>query len=203
MKLHDTSPESQIPPLKTKKKVQFADRNGLQLVFVKTITPCSSADDLTEEDFNNSRVKQLSRKHSDRCLSKYLVSRFIPPQFEVNFHERLHNQKVCLESVDASSSMITGIVSVENLAYEKEVKVRYTLNNWGSFQDIWADYVPLSRDGETDKFCFRLVLPFDLQVGRQIEFAICYRVSGQEFWDNNSGKNYIVEVLHQFPLLAT
>ena len=138
------STESKIPIMGTKKKVQFADCNGLQLVFVKTITPCSSADDFTEEDFNNSRVKQLSRKHSDRCLSKYLVSRFIPPLFEVNFSERLQNQRVCLESIEGSSSMITGIVSVENLAYVKEVKVRYTLNNWGSFQDIWADYVPLS-----------------------------------------------------------
>ena len=97
--------------------------------------------------------------------------------------------------------MVTGIVAVKNMAFEKEVKVRYTLNKWGSFQDIWAYYLAFSRSKDIDKFCFRLVLPFDLEVGRQIEFAIRYRVDDKEFWDNNFGKNYVIEVLHDFPPL--
>ena len=183
-----------------KKKVRFADLNGLQLVFVKTITPCSSREDLTQDGCSSGKA-QLRRQHGRHCLSKYLVSQFTPPVYKDDFFERLKNQKVCLESVDASSSMVTGIVAVENMAFQKEVRVRYTLNAWGSFQDIWADYVPFSRSGDIDKFCFRLVLPFDLEVGRQIEFAIRYRVDDKEFWDNNFGKNYVIEVLHDFPPL--
>ena len=181
-----------------KKKVRFADISGRQLVFVKTITPCNSLEDLQQESYNSIHP-QLKRRHGSHCLSKHLFSRFSPPLYDENFTERLKKQKVCLESVDASSSMITGIVAVENLAFQKEIQVRYTLNKWWSFQDIWADYVPFSRSGDTDKFCFRIVLPLDLEVGQQVEFAIRYRACNKEFWDNNLGKNYVIEVLHDFP----
>ncbi|KAJ3603270.1 hypothetical protein NHX12_031012 [Muraenolepis orangiensis] len=44
-------------------------------------------------------------------------------------------------------------------------------------------------DVETDVFHFWLpVPPFILQPGTILEFAICYKVNGYSYWDNNDGQ---------------
>uniref|UniRef100_A0A4W6C9Y5 CBM21 domain-containing protein n=1 Tax=Lates calcarifer TaxID=8187 RepID=A0A4W6C9Y5_LATCA len=106
---------------------------------------------------------------------------------------------VLLETVEADEFSLSGFVRVLNLAFEKSVSLRYSLNNWITFMDSLASYVPDSSDGVTDKFCFKIVMPTYLDNGGTLQFAIKYCVGGQEFWDNNNGNNYKVR-RHRFKM---
>lgn len=115
---------------------------------------------------------------------------------EPDFLTRLCTQSLCLEQVLCSEQGITGTIRVVNLAYEKEVTVRYSFTNWRTLTETTASWVSsgcrAERDApETDTFRFRLpVPPFIMQPGAVLEFAICYHVKGSSYWDNNNGRNY-------------
>ncbi|NWR04570.1 PPR3E phosphatase, partial [Paradoxornis webbianus] len=71
----------------------------------------------------------------------------------------LEPHKVRLEWVRAEPAGLRGAVRVLNLAYEKVVSVRYTLNGWASCTEAAATYQPPGpADGITDRFAFLLPL---------------------------------------------
>lgn len=173
-----------------KKRVHFADILGQDLIKVKMITPNNSCENL----FNLlSPHLRLPKVLSEAVLSKQFVFNLRQPLNEAQVSRRLTTQNVCLENIAFSCCSMSGTVCVKNIAYEKQVFVRYTIDEWNTFHDKWADYVPFSSDGITEKFSFRVSIPKDF-VGRRIIFAICYRVGSMEYWDNNFNDNYTVEV---------
>ncbi|KAI9016443.1 putative phosphatase regulatory subunit-domain-containing protein [Phycomyces nitens] len=94
---------------------------------------------------------------------------------------------------------VKGRVQVRNLAYHKSVSIRYTFDCWQTSHDIDAVYKDANNgQGMYDTFCFTIPL-VNLadrgQVRATIDFAIRYHVNGQEFWDNNEGKNYGIQIL--------
>ena len=86
--------------------------------------------------------------------------------------------------------MITGIVVVRNITYEKRVFVRYTIDNWKSHSDLDTFYITNTGEGSFDRFSFTLSLPASTNC---LEFAICYDTPTAQYWDNNDGVNYRVE----------
>ncbi|NWS67434.1 PPR3E phosphatase, partial [Crotophaga sulcirostris] len=115
-----------------------------------------------------------------------------PPQpgASPGFAERVRQHKVRLEWVRAEPAGLRGAVRVLNVAYEKAVSVRYTLNGWASCAELPAAYQPPAPpDGATDRFAFLLPLGFAASEFA-LEFAVRYRVAGAEYWDNNGGENY-------------
>ena len=179
------------------KKVYFADLVGLKLEFVRTITPSSSEDNLcTLED-------ATWKTHCDdievpRKRVKYLYPCFVhPSESPDKFIQRVNSQNVCLEFIACNNSVITGLIRVTNLSYMKEVTVRCTFDGWETYRDIWADYMSTCSDGKTEKFSFRVSVPHDFEVNRHMEFAIRYRASDNEFWDNNKRNNYHVRCLER------
>ncbi|XP_068812155.1 protein phosphatase 1 regulatory subunit 3E [Struthio camelus] len=118
-----------------------------------------------------------------------------PPQpgASPGFAERVRQHKVRLEWVRAEPAGLRGAVRVLNLAYEKAVSVRYTLNRWASCAEVPAAYQPSGpADGLTDRFSFHLPLGAAAAAAAEasLEFAVRYRVAGAEYWDNNEGANY-------------
>ncbi|NWH75247.1 PPR3E phosphatase, partial [Piaya cayana] len=104
------------------------------------------------------------------------------------FAERVRRHKVRLEWVRSEPAGLRGAVRVLNVAYEKAVSVRYTLDAWGSCAELPAAYQPPApAGGDTDRFAFLLPLP---AAAAAVEFAVRYRVAGAEYWDNNGGDNY-------------
>lgn len=54
--------------------------------------------------------------------------------------------------------------------------------------DYRASYLSGSNDGFSDKFQFKIYAPLD--IGQTLVFAVRYHCVGEQFWDNNNGKNY-------------
>ena len=183
------------------KKVSFADLFGLKLEFVKTITPCSSEENLSALGTLKSRC-DINGNFATRRIT-YLYPCFVAPsRVEYGFMDRVFSQNVCLENIACENFVVTGLIRVTNLCYLKEVCVRFSLDGWATYRDSWADYLSSCSDGKTDKFSFRITVPFDFEANQLMEFAIRYRVLRQEFWDNNYGNNYHIQCVEVLPELT-
>lgn len=138
--------------------------------------------------------------NSDLCCSSQdlefnlqcLVPDFPPPIEAADFGERVGRQLVCLERVTCSDLGISGTVRVRNVAFEKQVAVRYTFSSWRSAHEAVARWRgPAGDVGTEDVFSFGFpVPPFLLALGSRVHFALRYRVAGAEYWDNNNGRDY-------------
>ncbi|KDQ17800.1 carbohydrate-binding module family 21 protein [Botryobasidium botryosum FD-172 SS1] len=102
---------------------------------------------------------------------------------------------VQLDSLKLSDDAQTlgGIVTVRNLAFDKRVSARFTLDSWQTRSDVAAKYLD-SPTPLVDRFAFDIKLGhFSCNmVGRTMEMAIQYKVAGREIWDSNAAQNYRV-----------
>ena len=110
---------------------------------------------------------------------------FTQPSLEPDFFHRVNKQCVVLDNIREESRSLQGTVRVANLSYDKDIVIRWTHDNWRSSHDTKAVFC--ANDGATDRFTFELPIN-----GDDVIFCIQYKTGGQEFWDNNRGKNYTV-----------
>lgn len=125
-----------------------------------------------------------------------LIPEFVEPFIQMNFLDRVRTQNVCLENCYISTSSVSGSISVTccvrlvNRGFEKQVYVRYTTNEWATFTDVNASYIPRSSDGWSDRFTATFSVK-NLSAGQKVYVAIRYLANGtEEYWDNNNGNNY-------------
>ncbi|NWS59498.1 PPR3A phosphatase, partial [Chunga burmeisteri] len=171
-------------PTAIARKVSFADAFGFDLVSVKEfetweVPNIGQNDDTEEEVFPQ---------------EEYFFSQlFTLPASQEELLQKVREQKVLLESIVflPGITCMNGIIRVLNVSFEKLVYVRMTLNNWLSYYDILAEFMPNSCGSETDQFCFKisLVPPYQKD-GAKVEFCIRYETSIGTFWANNDDKNY-------------
>lgn len=121
-----------------------------------------------------------------------------PASDYLDFRKRLDTGNVSLENVIVreAEDIVVGTVKVRNIAYHKEVFVRSTSDEWRTHEDAYCTFVNNNSAVSTaaayvlyDTFSFRLTLP---PRSVRIEFCVCFRCEGAEFWDSNSGKNYVL-----------
>ncbi|VFV17668.1 protein phosphatase 1 regulatory [Lynx pardinus] len=112
----------------------------------------------------------------------------LEPASEPGFAARLQAQRICLERAEAGPLGVAGSARVLDLAYEKRVSVRWSADGWRSQREAPASYAgPAPPPPRADRFAFRLPAP---PIGGALLFALRYRVTGHEFWDNNGGRDY-------------
>ena len=88
-----------------------------------------------------------------------------------------------LESLHFQDGRIKGVIQVKNMAYEKYVTVRWSVDEWKTWIDTDATFhSSLGKDSDL----FEFTIPSQTKT----EFAVRYQAAGQEVWDNNSGWNY-------------
>ncbi|XP_068098443.1 protein phosphatase 1 regulatory subunit 3E [Hyperolius riggenbachi] len=200
----------------TRKRVRFADALGLELESVRHFrrddVPC------IPQHVTFRLQKELLKQLGGSCRSKEDVSwcearHVISPSWTVEggtwekqtwersaWDQETWDQRVCLQSMRCESCFLWGSIRVLDLAYEKRVIVRYSQDEWLSYQDTHALYAArLCHGGAghpgTDLFTFRLPLPTqDQPQPSSLQFAICYQVEDEEFWDNNKGRNYSLKL---------
>lgn len=196
LKLNKTPPSTPT----RRKSVRFADALGLDLALVRhilnpdeppTLPPGATAavhpDDVSD---GSSRPRRVASHHWRLCF----------PQPGLDVRRRTPDSKVLLEScvVSGSNRRVYGTVRVANVAYEKDVRVRYTTNGWLTFDDVTASYVQNSNDLVSDRFSFVLSIPDHLGPRSRLEFAVRYSVGRETFWDSNSKRNYAIECVELY-----
>ena len=102
--------------------------------------------------------------------------------------------------VSTGTAQNTFLVSayLRNIAYAKEVEVVYSTDNWQTVSKFPLEYVSSYGDGSSDPIASpnrhgveRWQGQVALSAGSgRIDYALVYRVSGREIWDNNFGSNY-------------
>ncbi|KFQ60311.1 Protein phosphatase 1 regulatory subunit 3D, partial [Pelecanus crispus] len=189
--------QCQVPGCQSpRNRVRFADALGLELTEVKVFQtgedPSIPLHVLSRLSINS----DLWYSSSDlEFTMQCLVPDFQQPADCMDFSSRLQEQQVCLERVTSSDLGLSGTIQVCNVAFEKQVSVRYTFNEWKSIHEVcahWHSSIPEKNGhGQVDVFTFFLpVPPFLLQLCSVVQFAARYQVNGREYWDNNRGKNY-------------
>lgn len=205
-----------------KKIVRFADVLGLDLASIRHIVyddpyvpplcafKALKLDDddrdwLVRNRSNNSQqTNKTSNNFSKPELNSVLRMLFPQPSADpIAFMERVRSNKICLENCMLTSTgnrnifTITCLVRVLNICFQKQVILRYTTNEWLTWNDVAGSYVKNSNDGFSDKFSIIFELAFNanghqiMMPGQRLLFAIRYLTDGSnEYWDNNIGMNY-------------
>lgn len=188
--------EGAVSPTRLKKKVVFADTQGHPLAVVRVLTERSDCPPRWSADF----LEQVTGGAKAEAVADQWGLAFAQPASDyLGMKARLERDNICVENViiKESENRATGTVKVRNLAYHKRVKVRYTINNWITFEEIEADYLPSmsTATGASydiyDTFSFSLPLPGSTQADK-IEFCVCFMSDAGEYWDNNNNKNYVI-----------
>lgn len=142
----------------------------------------------------------------DECLKKRVLS-YEWELFTPNFPHDTTSRKtmpIRLERVFLSNAQmaILGSVIVANLAFEKSVVCRFTFDFWKTISDTTAKYDHGTNPGEIsgyDRFVFSIMLTDTVDIEAQpLFFCVRYAVNGQEYWDNNSGTNFQVDVRKRY-----
>ncbi len=171
---------------------------------------CTSYSPATKTSNKNNDLFQISNK-----TFKW-QKLFEQPGISPEFYQILNEKKLSLENVYLKSNYLTGIVRVCNISYQKQVTLRYTVDNWATSVDVNTTYIENSSDGHTDRFSFTINLNLDRMSSSNaptatgvnidncafnkmltFEFAVFYETMEQNvnYWDNNNGSNYKIDLL--------
>lgn len=183
---------------KQKKRVVFADDRGRPLTQVRVMSEPSNVPPLWSTAYLAGVTGGLLRTKIDDepvdTIPPWQVTFPQPASDYLAFRRKLDQENVSLENVivKESEQCLVGTIKVRNLAYDKEVIVRASIDSWKTHEDVHCTYV--EQPGAPalilyDTFRFRLTLPLKSNI---IEFCVRYRTDGKEYWDNNEGKNFIV-----------
>jgi hypothetical protein len=94
-------------------------------------------------------------------------------------------------SSSTGEQQLIGTLWVTNASYLKHVFIKYSFNRWLNTCEREAVHHCHSNDYRNiDKFQFSIEMPEDVD---RIDFVLRYCVNGQEYWDNNDGKNYTLQ----------
>lgn len=199
----ESTPEEPTSPTRLKKKVVFADDRGLSLTQVRVMREPSDCPPLWTLEF----LAQVTRGVAAAAAAAssdgnaWETSFPQPAADYLAFRRRLDTNAISLENAvvvvgntpEDSSAALVGTVKVKNLAFQKEVCLRHSFDNWASHGDVECSFVPssppLAPPALYDTFSFSVRLPSD---ARRLEFCLRFRCEGSEHWDNNEGNNYVV-----------
>ena len=188
-----TPSSTQCEQSKARKKVIFADDEGLSLTEVRVMSEPSNVPPYWSIKFLEQITQGLV---SPQPADQWTVDFKQPASDYLTFRQKIDRDFVSLENVIVKDdeSITVGTVKVKNIDFEKEVIVRVTWDDWKNQQDIFCTYAraygPVTNAHVVfDTFSFKITLP---PSSKRLEFCICYRVNNREYWDNNDNKNYTI-----------
>ncbi|XP_026194852.1 protein phosphatase 1 regulatory subunit 3C-B [Anabas testudineus] len=202
-----------------KKRVVFADANGLALTAVRLFIPehSLSSSTLATKPFPDKLQGQQSTSNKPHSY-KLRLGFPHPMQYIKAFLARLREGHVQLGSCNISEHSLSGKVCVSHDSNEKTVHIRVTFDSWRSHHDIPCTFVQQLRcaGSDMDVFSFDLSLPQNIDPKERIEFCVSLRPGpgATPHWDNNRGLNYRVcmekhgsnakqgDAIHYYPMLT-
>ncbi|KAK6015357.1 putative phosphatase regulatory subunit, partial [Ostertagia ostertagi] len=128
------------------KRVRFADALGLDL---------EKRQYFTEKDPDLFPTPPSSPTPGHRLV----LSNFVYCS-ESEYNQRARDQMVCLAKLRVHGHTINGQVNVANIAFSKEVAIRYTTSNWATHDEVAATYGHTVFGADNvDAFVFSMMLP--------------------------------------------
>ncbi|KAB8301634.1 hypothetical protein EYC80_003472 [Monilinia laxa] len=100
--------------------------------------------------------------------------------------------------LSADNKNLIGTVAVVNLAFNKLVVARFTLDYWKTTSEVVAEYnndirQPKHTDG-CDRFNFNIKLADQANLeAKTMFFCVKYCVNNVEYWDNNNSTNFQID----------
>lgn len=102
-------------------------------------------------------------------------------------------------SITADNKTIKGKLLVRNLALDKAVSIRYTLDSWTSVTDVDAVFFgPNPKNVLFDIYEFAMPLSQLSDHGEfrgKLEFSIRFSAGDNDYWDTNHGRNYQIKII--------
>ena len=121
------------------------------------------------------------------------------PNFPKDQNSRKHLPvRVERAYLSTDKQSLLGTVAVQNISYQKQVYVRFTLDHWQTVSEVTAEFNNdirrKQREENTDRFTFKIKLN-DLTnlESKTLFFCVRYCAAGQESWDNNNHMNFQVD----------
>ncbi|KAM9822966.1 protein phosphatase 1 regulatory subunit 3C-B-like [Syngnathus typhle] len=188
-------------PVKNK-RVVFADSKGQSLADVRVFSEEEDHSDLDPLPSLQGLLQMTEAGYSCTvstcCPGTRLTLGFPQPSANFQaFRAKLAENMVTLENCTVTEQALRGTARVQNISFQKDVRVRITFDSWQSYRDVPCTYLQQRFGGpQTDIFEFDIDIPKVLDAKRKIEFCLSYSPGGQgqTFWDNNDGQNYTIEV---------
>lgn len=126
--------------------------------------------------------------------SNIISKNFISP---INITPLIYKQQILLECLYTKNACAYGTIRVNNCTYDKHVFVRLSFDEWQTTKDLPATHSMNYSHDNTDTFIFEVNLTDENRMCKRILFALCFQVNGEEFWDNNQGWNYVLDVFER------
>ncbi|KAF2448190.1 carbohydrate-binding module family 21 protein [Karstenula rhodostoma CBS 690.94] len=98
----------------------------------------------------------------------------------------------------SDNKTLVGTVACANIAFQKVVVARFTLDYWKTTSEVVAEYNhdvrKKQKDDGYDRFNFNIKLADQANLeSKTLLLCVRYQANGQEFWDNNNSMNYQVD----------
>jgi hypothetical protein len=158
-----------------------------------------SAGSSPAESHNSDTEFPFSDEESSKPWSLPYEWEIILQNFPPDTLERLQSpvrvEKVCLSP---DNKTLIGTVAVANLAFNKTVVARFTLDYWKTTSEVLAEYTNDIRRKQQNDGCDRFNFTIKLADLANLEaktmyFCVKYAVNGVEYWDNNNHMNFQVD----------
>lgn len=148
-------------------------------------------------DVNNITYWDNNNNNNYKIEEKQIGSFFAEPDLNVSVDsdfDRLYT------SFDGVTTTLNIVADVRNISPTKEVKVVYTTDGWETeryfslaYTKYWYnsyDYVLTSPNSfNVERWTGSVTINEEVD---DIEYAVVYKVNGQQYWDNNYGQNYSI-----------
>lgn len=97
----------------------------------------------------------------------------------------------------ADRQTLIGVCAAQNIAFQKLVVARFTLDYWKTTSEVVAEFNDDARNPSTDgcdRFNFHIKLSDQANIdNKTLLLCVRYNVGGQEYWDNNDNGNYQID----------
>ncbi|KAG2205798.1 hypothetical protein INT47_003981 [Mucor saturninus] len=151
--------------------------------------------------FRETQAPQELKEAHDKRLENPPFRLLCPnwPGSENNDSNILLNKKSFTITHDNQS--IKGKLSIRNLALDKSVSIRYTLDGWTSVTDVDAVFFgPNPKNVAFDIYEFSMDLGFGHlsdhgEMRGKLEFLIRFSAGDMDYMDNNHGRNYQIKII--------
>ncbi|BFZ13352.1 hypothetical protein BsWGS_16391 [Bradybaena similaris] len=189
------SAEQSLTSVYRKKSVHFADSDGLDLVSIRLVDNTNSPPNVPQSVLDALWL-DMEGGQKEPSLT-FLYPCFEQPGADFNFFRKVLQQQICLENVLVSEMTINGYIRVAKTPQYPSVVVRYSVDNWSTFNEIYATHIFATPDGKTERYSFVIDALPHMEPGSFLELVLVMTANTIEYYDSNEGHNYRLECVNK------